>query len=220
MKVVVKISGKYVSPYDKPLIKEYSRVIESLSRKHQIAVVVGGGSVARAYIDLAPPSKALRDIVGIEASRLNAFLLASHIPSAKKKVPRSSEEFLELWDGKSVVVLGGLQPGQSTNAVSLVVAELIGADMVVNATTVDAVYDRPPNKPEARRIKEIRAEELAKLLEREGWSNEPGRYELIDLVALQLIKRSKIPVAVVYGAEPERVYEAVELKKWGTLILP
>ena len=216
----MKISGKYVCPYDHPLIEEYARVIESLSKEHEVVVVTGGGSAARKYIEKAPNSKAIKDIVGIRVARLNAFLLASHIPSAKKVVPRNADEFVEAWDGKSVVVLGGFQPGQSTNAVSLIVAEIIGAELVVNATTVDAVYDKPPSEPGAKRIEKIRADELMKLLQSEGWSNEPGRYELMDSLALQIVKRSGIPVAVVPGWNPEAVVDAIERKKWGTLILP
>jgi len=220
VKLVLKISGKFLSPYDKPLVREYASVVEELAKEHEVAVVVGGGSVARKYIELGSSSKALRDVLGIEVARLNAFLLASHIPKAKKKVPRSAEEFLELWDGERVVVLGGFQPGQSTNAVSLIVAELIGADLVINATTVDAVYDKPPNEPGAKKIKEIKAKELMKLLESEGWSNEPGRYELMDFLALQIISRSKIPVAIVPGWDPRSVLRAVRNKEWGTLVLP
>ncbi len=220
MRVVLKISGKYVNPFDTPLVTEYASIIGKLAEKHEIAVVVGGGTPARKYIDLAPRSKSIKDIIGIRVARLNAFLLASHIPSAVKVVPKSAEEFLELWDPRKVIVVGGFQPGQSTNAVSLIVAELIEADMVINATTVDGVYDKPPNLPGAKRFEKIKADELMKILEGEGWSNEPGRYELMDSLALQIAKRSNIPIAVVYGGKPSNVMKAIEERKWGTLILP
>jgi len=218
--LVLKISGKFVSPYDTPLVEGYAKTLEALRRKYKLAVVVGGGSVARKYIELAPPSKGLKDLIGIEVSRLNALLLSMHTPSAKKVIPKSASEVLELWDGEDILIVGGLQPGQSTNAVALVVAELVGADLVVNATTVDAVYDKPPSQPGAKRIEKIKARELQRLLESFDWKNEPGRYELMDSIALQIAERSKIPIAVIYGGEPERIPSIVEEEAWGTLILP
>ena len=218
--LVLKISGKFVSPYDQPLVRRYANVIEQLSKEYKLAVVVGGGSIARRYIELAPESKGIKDLVGIEVSRLNALLLALHTPSAVKSVPKDPSEVLKLWDGERVLITGGLQPGQSTNAVAMVVAELIGADMVINASVVDAVYDRPPDKEGAKRIEKIRAEELMRLLSKEGWKNEPGAYELMDFTALQLLTRSEIPVAIVYGGEPERLPKIIKERAWGTLILP
>ncbi len=218
-KVVIKLSGKFVSPLDSPLVKEYAQVLDRLHEdNYKVVVVVGGGSVARKYIQEAPPSKALQDFVGIEASRLNALLLSLHMKHAIKKVPRSVNEIVELLSYDKVVVMGGLQPGQSTNAVSLIVAELIDADIVINATTVDAVYDKPPWMEGAKRLERVSYDELIELLEKGSWSQEPGRYELFDYLSLQIAKRSSIPIAVVYGGNAENVLKAVKESVYGTLV--
>lgn len=219
MKVVIKISGKFISPLDSPKVKDYATILDGLySRNHKIAVVVGGGKIARLYIDQAPDSQGIKDFIGIEASRLNALLLALHMKHSYKKVPKSLNEVVELLSTEKVVVCGGLQPGQSTNAVSLTLAELLRADLVVNATTVDAIYDRPPHLPGAKKFERIGYDELWEILSKETWLQEPGRYELFDMLSLQLAKRSKIPIAVVNGSKPENVLKAIEEGVYGTLV--
>ncbi len=191
------------------MVEGYARIIEELGRRVKLIVVVGGGSVAREYIKYAR-GKGWQDVVGIELARVNAQLLISHLGElAYPKVPRSVDEFLEAHAAGRVVVLGGLQPGQSTNAVSLVVAELVGASRVVNATTIDGVYDRDPRDPAAKKLERVRVDELTKILEGEGWKQEPGRYELADRLSLEIAKRSKIPIYIVYGGDLERVRRAV-----------
>jgi len=41
---------------------------------------------------------------------------------------------------------GGLHPGQSTNGTAALIAEKVHAEQFLNATDVDGVYDRDPNK--------------------------------------------------------------------------
>ncbi|UXD21928.1 uridylate kinase [Ignicoccus pacificus DSM 13166] len=218
-KVVIKISGKFISPLDEPLVKEYAKIIDELyERGYNMAVVVGGGSTARKYIEHAPESKSLKDFIGIEAARLNALLLSLHVKNAIKKVPKSVNEVLELMSSGKVVIAGGMQPGQSTNAVSLVLAELMNADMVVNATTVDAIYTEPPNSPGAKKLSKVSYDEVKRILESSGWKQEPGRYELFDALSLEIAKRSNIPIAVVYGGDPSNVRRAIVEGICGTLV--
>ncbi len=218
--VVIKISGKFVSPLDTPKIKEYSEVLNELIEKGLVkGIVVGGGTVARKYISLLSNNKALQDFLGIEVARLNASLLALNIKKSCLPVPNSIDQVLGCLSKELIPVLGGLQPGQSTNAVSLILAEITGSKLVINATTVDAVYDRPPHKPGAKRLKEVTAEELKKILSLK-WHNEPGRYELMDDLALSIASRSKIKIAIINGSKPENVKRAVIEGVYGTLILP
>ncbi len=217
---IIKISGKFVSPIDNPLVEEYSRVVNNLIEEGLVrGVVVGGGSIARKYIALAPPNKSLQDYLGIEVARLNATLLALRIDRACLPVPKSVEEALVCIRSGRVPILGGLQPGQSTNAVSLILAELSGSKLVVNATTVDAVYDKPPEEPGAKKLEKVTVDELKDILS-SAWRNEPGRYELMDDVALSIAKRSKIKIGIVDGSDPYNVLRAVKYGEFGTIILP
>ncbi len=217
-RVVLKVSGKFVCPFDNPLVAEYASLIRETSDKVRLVVVVGGGTAARKYIQFAN-GKSWQDLVGIEIARVNAELLISHLGDlAYPKVPRSVEEFLQAYATDKVVVMGGLQPGQSTNAVSLIVAELINAKRVVNATTVDGVYDRNPKEPGARKLRRVTVDELIRILESEGWRQEPGRYELADRLSLEIAKRSSIPIYVVYGGDVGKVKEAILGKYFDSVI--
>jgi len=223
--IVVKISGKWINP-DKPeIIGGYARVLKKLYEEgYRIAVVVGGGRVAREYIAAGRKlglSEAMLDLMGIATTRLNAMLFTVILDNlAYQGVPRSLDEFMEAWSTGKIVICGGFQPGQSTNAVSALIAEAIGAKLLVNATTVQGLYDKDPNKyPDAKLIKETNIEETYRILIREQ-HYAAGGYELMDPLSLMIIKRGKITVKIVYGGDPENVYRAVKGENPGTTIRP
>ena len=219
--MVVKISGKFVSPLDKPMVGEYAKILDKLVEEgNSVLVVVGGGSIARRYIELTTGNKFLKDLIGIEVSRVNAQLLAFSMKHSIKKIPRSLDELLELYSlhsGKAILS-GGLQPGQSTNAVALLIAEMAGAELVVNATVVDGLYDKPPSEPGAKKLSIVSYDRAIKILSSSRWEQEPGRYELLDMLSLEIAKRSNIPIAIVDGSNPHNVYNAVTKGLYGTLI--
>jgi len=221
--VVVKISGKHVNP-DKPgMVKSYAEVLRRLHEEgYRLAVVVGGGPVARAYIAAAREAganRALQDMLGIEAARLNARLLAAALhPDAYPEPPRSIWEALEAAATGRIVVAGGFQPGQSTAGVAALLAEALGADLLVLATTVDGVYTADPRRsPGAKLIPRLGYRDLHGVLEQ---SVEPGRYELLDPLALSIVERSGIRVRVVNGSDPENVARAARGEEVGSLVAP
>ena len=221
--VVVKISGKHVNP-DKPgMVKSYAEVLRRLHEEgYRLAVVVGGGPVARAYIAAAREAganRALQDMLGIEAARLNARLLAAALhPDAYPEPPRSIWEALEAAATGRIVVAGGFQPGQSTAGVAALLAEALGADLLVLATTVDGVYTADPRRsPGAKLIPRLGYRDLRGVLEQ---SVEPGRYELLDPLALSIVERSGIRVRVVNGSDPENVARAARGEEVGSLVAP
>ncbi|KSW10707.1 hypothetical protein CF15_07940 [Pyrodictium occultum] len=219
--VVVKISGKHVNPEKPGMVRRYAEVLRLLSREgYRLAVVVGGGPVARAYIAAAEEAgagKAFQDMLGIEAARLNARLLAAVLqPEAYPEPPRSLWEALEAAATGRILVAGGFQPGQSTAGVAALLAEALGAELLVLATTVEGVYTADPRRsPEARLIPRLSYGELRRVLEQ---SLEPGRYELLDPLALSIVERSRIPVRVVDGSDPWNVARAVRGEQVGSLI--
>jgi uridylate kinase len=213
-RVVVKLTGKLFDDRSRAgVLREIAGVISrKASEGFRLAVVVGGGRRAREYIELGRElglAEGVLDMVGIEVSRVNALLLASLVGGvAHLPVPRSVEEFLRAWSTGRVVVLGGLQPGQSTNAVAAVVAELVGADLLVNATDVAGIYDsNPKENPNARLLKEVRVEVLEGMLRSEELA---GLYELFDRVAMNIVKRSRIPLVFLSAYDVESLEGAIE----------
>lgn len=223
MKAVVKISGKHVNPGKPGLVRAYAGMLSRMTGEGRIAaIVVGGGEVARSYIRAAEEAgvgKGLRDLLGIEAARLNARLLAYAMqPVAYPEPPRSIWEALEAAATGRVVVAGGFQPGQSTAAVAALLTEALGAGLLVLATTVPAVYTGDPRRdPGARPIRRLSYRELREVLRQ---SVEPGRYELLDPLAIEILERSGIPTRVVDGGDPRNVERALRGEDVGTLVEP
>jgi uridylate kinase len=204
-------------------ISSYSKVMREFSKRNRLVVVTGGGSDARKYIAAARElgaSEFVCDQIGIHVSRLNARLLAAALgESAFPRMPESPDDLMESMGSELIVVMGGLQPGQSTNAVTALAAEAIRADLLVNATKVDGVYTADPRKdPKARKLDEVTPDELMEILSKEGFR--AGEYDLMDPLALRIIKRSKIPAIIVDGRDPSNIEKALGGKRVGTTIVP
>ncbi len=220
--VLLKVSGKIISPSNPGLVRRYAEVIKRLvDGGTRVAVVVGGGEVARRYVECAKAlglSDGAADSLGIEVSRLNALLLSLALGDyGYRPIPRSVEDVERAWSSGRVVVVGGLQPGQSTSGTAAVIAELLGIKLILYATNVDGIYDKDPRRhPDAKKLSVVRVSELHRFLE-QGF--EAGRYELLDPVALGIVRRSRIEVVVFNGFDPENVERAVR-KEVGTLVVP
>lgn len=223
MKIVVTIGGSILvqdNSYKK--FKEYAEIISQMNTEHKLYVVVGGGKPARDYITMARglgASEALCDDVGIDVTRLNARLLITALQEAAyPKVPHNFQEALEYSQSGKLVVMGGTEPAHSTDAVGSILAEFIGADLLINATSVDGLYDQDPKKySDAVKFEEITASDMMDLLSNKDIK--AGTYEFFDQTAIGIIKRSKLKTVVVDGNDPENLLKAV-YEKIGTTILP
>jgi uridylate kinase len=162
--------------------------------------VAGGGKIARHYINHARSSGAdesTLDELGIEISRLNAKLLIYALKGkAYSHPPISLKEAQQAVESGLIVVAGGLHPGQSTNGTAALIAEKINASQFINATDVNGIYDSDPNNnKKAKMFKKIEIKSLKKILIHED--SVAGGYDLMDIVALKIIERSKIKTRVI-----------------------
>ena len=199
-RIVIKFSGKVFAMENVKLLKDYARFLVKISRTYQPIIVAGGGKIARHYINHARSSGAdesTLDELGIEISRLNAKLLIyalkgkaySHPPTTLKEAQQAVESGL-------IVVAGGLHPGQSTNGTAALIAEKTNASQFINATDVNGIYDSDPNNnKKAKMFKKIEIKTLKKILIHED--SVAGGYDLMDIVALKIIERSKIKTRVI-----------------------
>ena len=229
MKTVVSIGGSVLVPdLDAGRVDEFADVVESLADAGQdLGIVVGGGPVARQYIaaarDLGANEGEL-DQLGIDTTRLNARLLLAALDEdlAAPSIPENYEQAAEALHRDSVVVMGGVVPAQTTDAVSAAFAEYVDADRLVFATSVPGVFDADPNEdPEAERYDEIEASELVDLIARGESLGSAGSNAPIDLLAAKIIKRSGIDAIVLDGTEPAAVERAVTDGEFdGTRIVP
>jgi uridylate kinase len=203
--VVVKISGRLLSP---PRSDYYRILRDSILEARSfanLAIVCGGGPTARGYIEVLRDigvSEAFLDIIGIAVSRVNALALAlALMPYSPPRPIEGIEEAVEVALRGLIPVLGGLQPGQSTNAVAVALAEALRADIVINMLAgVNGVYVPPPGFEGSRRLDRVSYEELEGVIRR--YPQLAGTYELFDNVALKVAERSKIRVLFVDGSDP------------------
>ena len=223
MRIVITVGGSIIiKDHNYKKFQDYAQVLREMSEKHQITVVVGGGRTARDYIGIARDlgaSEALCDDIGIEVTRLNARLLITALgEDAYPRVPHNFAEALEFSTSGRIVVMGGTEPAHSTDAVGSILAEFVSADLLINATSVDGLYDKDPHKyPDATMYPEITPSEMLEMLSDKEMK--AGTYEFLDKTAIQIIGRSRIKTVILNGEDPSNLNKALD-GEIGTLIVP
>jgi len=220
-RIVIKLSGRIFGMDNVKVLKNYAEFLVKISKICQPIIVAGGGNIARHYISHARSSGAdesTLDELGIEISRLNAKLLIYALKNkAYSHPPTTLQEVKHAVDDGLIVVAGGLHPGQSTNGTAALIAEKIKAEQFLNATDVDGVYDMDPNKfKKAKKFKKIELKDLKNILVHED--SVAGGYDLMDIVALKIIERSKIKTRIL-KASPKTIEQAIKGGNVGTEIL-
>ena len=220
--IVISIGGSVIISEDADVsfFKKLVNLLNKLSSKYKIFIVVGGGKTARKYIELGRElglSEETLDDLGIKITRINAKLLASIVETSNKKIPSTTSEANKI--NKTIVVMGGTIPGHSTDLVGAELAEKSGADRFIIATNVDGIYDKDPNKyDDAKQLREISIEELIEKYGT-GW-NAAGSNVVIDGPALDVIDKIKIPTFVVNGKQLDQLEKAMTNQKFnGTRII-
>lgn len=219
-RIVIKLSGSSFAAERIGLLSEYAKVLIRASSVCQPIIVAGGGAIARTYIAHARASGAdesTLDELGIDISRLNARLLIHPLGKyAHAHPPETLREVEHAADTGKIIVAGGLYPGQSTNGTAALIAERLRADEFINATDVDGIYDSDPNKHKnAKLLSKINITDLRTMLVREG--SMAGGYDLMDIIALKVIERSKIPTRVIHSL-PKTISLALAGRRTGTVI--
>ncbi len=223
MKIVITIGGSIIiKGHDYKKFRDYAKVLRDMNEEHEIFVVVGGGTTARDYIGIARGlgvSEAMCDDVGIEVTRLNAKLLIAALGDyAYPAVPHNFREAMQFASSNRIVVMGGTEPAHSTDAVGSILAEFVGAELLINATSVDGLYNKDPNKySDAKMFNEVKPSKMMELMSTKDIK--AGTYEFFDMTAIQIIKRSGIRTVILNGGNPNNIKTAIN-DKIGTTILP
>ena len=210
--IVIKIGGSLLFNKDKTILSEiiieFCDIIKEANDFGNIVVICGGGILARVYINAVREfggNEALCDTFGIDFSRINSRLIIANLGDhAYPQVPKSIEELSSAKLSQKIIVMGGLQPGQSTTSVALEVAEFINADEIIILTDVDGIYDKDPKKFEdAQLLKHLNYNQIQDLIIKLSDEKQAaaGEYRIFDAVSLQIIKRSKINVRVMSGID-------------------
>ncbi len=196
-------------------IQELAEMLVEVSNATRVFVVTGGGRIARYYIRegraLCAPESYL-DEMGIEVTRLNARLLIAALGEHSNHTPpKDYEEAVLAAKDNRIVVMGGVSPGITTDAVSSILAEHVRASRVVNATSVDGVYTADPAKnPSARRIPKMSHEELLDIVS--ATPSKAGPTVVFEAAGASVLSRAGIPISVVDGRDIPNLRSALEGK--------
>jgi uridylate kinase len=183
-----------------------------------VAVVVGGGSVSRKYIESAKDlglSPYQQDTIAIHASRLNARLVAMKLGGVSS-IPTSIESLLQRLARNRVAVMGGLRPGITTDTVAALLAVRWNADLLIKGSDQDGIYTSDPRLDKrAKKLDRISHDRLKEII---SGRHTPGIHSIIDPVAVERIAESRVKLVVLNGSEPKNIVKAARGASIGTLV--
>ena len=214
--VVVSIGGSVLltGSDDARYIGELAELLRRLGRSLPLVVTTGGGRPARDYIRLGRElglTEVELDEIGIDVTRLNARLLAARVGLPTPAHPPSTvAQAVHELRHASPVILGGTEPGHTTDGVAALVAARVRAARFVNATDVDGLYDHDPRThPGARRIDQIWWPEFRRRVHA-ATSGEPGQNFVFDRLGADILARAEIPLAIVQGRDLPNLEKSIQ----------
>ncbi len=223
MRIVLRIGGSVVaSPVNTELMSEYAEMVQTIKGQgNEVAVVVGGGSLARKFIAIAKKlglEEPAQDEVAISVSRLFAQLFLKKLgEKGCGKVALTLDDAAECLSKGKIIVMGGLKPGITTDAVAALVAERIKADLLVKGTNQDGVYNKDPRKhADAVRLDHLYFDDLTNVFSES--KHKAGIHQIIDPEAVKIMKRGCMKLIVVNGFRPANILAVVNGESVGTVV--
>jgi uridylate kinase len=222
-RIVIKLSGSIFNfDMNIKLLNDYVNLIKKIDEKYQPVIITGGGKIARLYINLSRSlgcDEAGLDLIGIQVSHINAKLLISGLEDLCFPLsPQNLDEISSAILTNKIIITGGLYPGQSTNATSALIAEKIKAKKFYNATDVEGIFNFDPRtNSDAKMFESIGIRDCINLLKIEN--SMAGTYDLMDLISLKVIERSKLKTVVFRSTIDNLTKVILENKKIGTEII-
>jgi uridylate kinase len=222
--IVLSIGGSILAPenMEPDYIRSLADLLKRLSKENKLNIVVGGGVLARKYINIARQlgaNEILLDELGIASTRLNARLLIAALAEFAHPEPITSfeEAFIQA-KNFPIIVMGGTHPGHTTDAVAAMLAEYISADKFINATSVNGVYTADPAiEQNAVKLDKLTPEKLIEITQKSP--SGAGPHVVIDSLAARVIKRSRIPTYVLDGRNLSGLENAIIGKEFDGSII-
>lgn len=206
---------------DVNFLRQFKKMIEArVKRGDKFVLITGGGKTSRRYSEAAKKLGQLNpddlDWLGIHSTRLNGHLLRTIFRKyAHKRIitnPHRPESALE-----PIIIAAGYRPGWSTDYAAVLLACKYKAEVLLNLSNIDYVYDKNPKEhKDARPIKKISWKDFRKLV---GDKWDPGLNLPFDPVASKLSEKLKLCVIVMNGKPLSNLQNFLSGKKFkGTLI--
>jgi len=159
------------------------------------------------------------DWLAIHITRVNAHLLRTIFHDiAHPRIIENYDRKLENWI-EPVVIGAGWKPGWSTDYDAVILARDYGAELIINLSNIDMVYNKDPKKyPSAAPIEQITWSQFEKLVDYK-WT--PGLNTPFDPIATRLAKKLRLTVAIANGNNLDNLNRIINGKTFkGTVISP
>ena len=227
-RVLLKISGEALagsakSGINDEVLKEISANIKAVADLGvEVAIVVGGGNFWRGRSS-EKMDRVTADHMGMLATLMNALALSDALeqqgavtrvlsaievrqmaePYIKKRAVRHLEK------GRIVIFACGTgNPFFSTDTGAALRATEIGADVFLNATMVDGVYDKDPKiYPDAKKYDTVSHDEVLRL-----------NLKVMDATAAALCRDNHTKILVFSMNDPENIVRIAKGEKLGTIV--
>lgn len=222
MTYILSLGGSLIHPkkgLDLVFLKKFKAFVDKeIKLGHRFFIVTGGGQIARNYIEAAKKfavSLDNQDWLGISTTKVNATLLKTIFYS--QAYPEIIEDPRKKIETRHKIVLaGGFKPGRSTDYVAVSLAKTYQADLVINLSNINYVYDKDPKLLGAKKIKNIQWKDYRKIVG-DKWN--PGLNTPFDPIASKLAQLNDIKVVVLNGKKLNNLDKCLNNQEYqGTLI--
>ena len=210
---IVSLGGSFLFSHSDalPLLKKELMNI----RGFNFVIIVGGGKLARSYIDFARrlglKENALHSI-GIMGTSINAFMISKYFNSI---LYYGDPRLMKFKD--KITVSGGFKPGWTTDVCSAYASVSSHSKVIFNISKEKGVYTKDPKAfQNAKFIKDINASELIGMMR---YGRTAGVNFIFDPMASRICKINSIYVIVTNSISDIPRY-LNGLKVRGTIIRP
>ncbi|MDC3070863.1 UMP kinase [Bacteroidota bacterium] len=226
-RILLKLSGESLMGnenygIDYNMLSFYSKQIKLISKKIQIAIVIGGGNIYRGdKSKSAGFDRVQGDYMGMLATIINGIALQSALEKeglqtrmlTAIRMEQIAEPFIRrkairhLEKSRIVIFGGGTgNPYFTTDTAATLRAIEIEADVIIKGTRVDGIYDSDPEKnPSAIKFDNITFEEIY-----------DKKLNVMDMTAITLCKENKLPLCVFNMNKENNLLQICQGKKVGT----
>ncbi|MDD5163359.1 MAG: UMP kinase [Candidatus ainarchaeum sp.] len=221
---VVSIGGSLLFEQGSPRADSIKRIASTISSLHsqgyKFALVVGGGALARDFIETARQLGSNNfelDEIGIFATRLNAMLFIEALENSFHEVLTDIKKSKAIIDSGKIPVFGGLISGVTTDFDAALIAEYLNASFV-NLSNVEGIFNADPKtNPDAELHRELSHNGLLSILVK--LESRPGQNLIIDIPAVTVLKRSKITAFFLNGSNMQNFESAIRGESFdGTIV--
>ncbi|MHA1449450.1 MAG: UMP kinase [Candidatus Hodarchaeales archaeon] len=225
--IVISLGGSVVNPGEIDtafLLSFRDLVLEEIDKGKKFVIVTGGGGVSRQYISALAETglditEGEKDQLGIIPTWLNAKLVSMLFKGYTSRVlPSCFDDISKQLDKWPVVFSGGLLPGLKTDEDTSIIADYLGANILINVTNVDGVYDdNPDTNPQAKKFESMTYNDFYELSEK--LSVKAGSNAPFTAMAVRIAERSSIRIFVI-SKNIASIKAAISGKCEGTVIGP